>query len=134
MVRDTLFLTLEELLDLHVQLIERFGGSGGVRDPGLLESALARPRSGYYASLSEQAAALMQSLAGNHAFVDGNKRVAFAATAVFLRMNGYALVVGADLAERFLVEDVIVARADVPKIAEWLERFMVDRTRRRPIS
>jgi len=134
MVRDTLFLTLEELLDLHVQLIERFGGSGDVRDPGLLESALARPRSGYYASLSEQAAALMQSLAGNHAFVDGNKRVAFAATAVFLRMNGYALVVGADLAERFLVEDVIVARADVPKIAEWLERFMVDRTRRRPIS
>jgi len=134
MVRDTLFLTLEELLDLHVQLIERFGGSGDVRDPGLLESALARPRSGYYASLSEQAAALMQSLAGNHAFVDGNKRVAFAATAVFLRMNGYALVVGADLAERFLVGDVIVARADVPKIAEWLERFMVDRTRRRPIS
>ncbi len=134
MVRDTLFLTLEELLDLHVQLIERFGGSGGVRDPGLLESALARPRSGYYASLSEQAAALMQSLAGNHAFVDGNERVAFAATAVFLRMNGYALVVGADLAERFLVEDVIVARADVPKIAESLERFMVDRTRRRPIS
>ena len=134
MVRDTLFLTLEELLDLHVQLVERFGGSGGVRDPGLLESALARPRSGYYASLSEQAAALMQSLAGNHAFVDGNERVAFAATAVFLRMNGYALVVGADLAERFLVEDVIVARADVPKIAESLERFMVDRTRRRPIS
>lgn len=125
------FLTLQELLDLHARLTERFGGAGGVRDPGLLESALARPRSGYYASLSEQGAALMQSLAGNHAFVDGNKRVAFAATAVFLRMNGQGLVVGADDAERFLVDEVIVARADVPRIADWLERFMVARANRR---
>lgn len=127
MARETLFLTLEELLELHRQLIERFGGAGGVRDRGLLESALARPRSGYYASLSEQAAALMQSLSCNHAFVDGNERVAFAATAVFLRMNGYALAVGADEAERFLVDEVIVARADVPKIADWIERLLVGR-------
>lgn len=127
MARETLFLTLEELLELHRQLIDRFGGAGGVRDPGLLESALARPRSGYYASLSEQGAALLQSLAGNHAFLDGNKRVSFAAAAVFLRMNGYALVVGADEAERFLVEDVIVGRVDIAAIAAWLERFMVAR-------
>lgn len=127
MARETLFLTVEELLELHRRLIERFGGAGGVRDPGLLESALARPRSGYYASLSEQAAALLQSLAGNHAFVDGNKRVSFAAAAVFLRMNGYALVVSADEAERFLVGGVIVGRVDVAAIAEWLERFMVAR-------
>jgi death-on-curing protein len=127
MARETIFLAVEELLDLHRQLIARFGGAGGVRDPGLLESALARPRSGYYASLSEQAAALLQSLAGNHAFVDGNKRVPFAAAAVFLRMNGYALVVGADEAERVHVDDVIVGRVDVAAIAEWLERFMVAR-------
>lgn len=127
MARETLFLTLEELFDLHRQLIERFGGADGVRDPGLLESALARPRSGYYSSLSEQAAALMQSLAGNHAFVDGNKRVAFAATAVFLRMNGCRLEVGADEAERFLIDEVIVARTDVTMIAEWIERFLVVR-------
>lgn len=124
MARETLFLTVEEALELHRQLIERFGGAEGVRDPGLLESALARPRSGYYCSLSEQAAALMQSLAGNHAFIDGNKRVAFAATAVFLRMNGYALAVGADAAERFLIDQVIEARADVPAIAGWLERHL----------
>ncbi len=123
----TLFLTLEEVLDLHRQLIQRFGGTDGVRDPGLLESALARPRSGYYSSLSEQAAALMQSLAGNHAFVDGNKRVAFAATAVFLRMNGYALRVDADEAEGFLIDRVIVGRADVAMIAEWLEQRLVAR-------
>lgn len=127
MARETLFLTLEELFDLHRQLIERFGGADGVRDPGLLESALARPRSGYYSSLSEQAAALMQSLAGNHAFVDGNKRVAFAATAVFLRMNGCRLEVGADEAERFLIDEVIVARTDVTMIAQWIERFLVVR-------
>lgn len=127
MSRETFFLTVEEALELHRQLLERFGGAGGVRDPGLLESALGRPRSGYYSSLSEQAAALMQSLAGNHAFVDGNKRVAFAATAVFLRMNGYALKVGADEAERFLIDQVIVARVDVAAIAEWLERHLAGR-------
>jgi death-on-curing protein len=69
----------------------------------------------------------MQSLAGNHAFVDGNKRVAFAATAVFLRMNGYALRVDADEAERFLIDRLIVGRADVAVIAEWLEPRLVSR-------
>lgn len=125
MPRETLFLTLEEALDLHRQLLRRFGGAEGVRDPGLLESALARPRSGHYSSLSAQAAALMQSLAGNHAFIDGNKRVAFAATAVFLRMNGYGLHVGASEAERFLIDQIIGARAAVESIAEWIERHLV---------
>jgi death-on-curing protein len=123
--RTTLYLTLEETVDLHRQLIERFGGAVGVRDLGLLESALARPRSGYYSSISEQAAAMLQSLAGNHAFADGNKRVAFAATAVFLRMNGYKLAVDADEAERFLIDDVINGHAEVAGISDWLERFFV---------
>jgi death-on-curing protein len=125
MPRSTLYPTLEETLDLHRQLIDRFGGAVGVRDLGLLESALARPRSGYYSSISEQAAALLQSLAGNHAFVDGNKRVAFAATAVFLHMNGYKLVVDANEAERFLIDDIIKGRAEVAVISDWLERFLV---------
>lgn len=125
MARATLFLTLEEVLDLHGQLLERFGGARGVRDEGLVESALARPRSGYYESLSEQAAALLQSFASNHAFVDGNERVAFAAAAVFLRMNGHALEVGPDEAEQFLVDDVIVGHADVGTIAGWFERHLV---------
>jgi len=125
--RETLYLTLEEALDLHRQLLDRFGGAEGVRDVGLLESALARPRSGYYASLSAQAAALMQSLAGNHAFVDGNKRMAFAATAIFFGMNGYRLEVDADAAERFLIDEVIRGHADVATITAWLEQFMVAR-------
>jgi len=124
MARDSVYLTLEETLDLHRQLIKRFGGTGEVRDLGLLESALARPRSGYYSSLSEQAAALLQSLAGNHAFVDGNKRIAFAATAVFLRLNGFALRVDTDEAEHFLIDVVIKGRAEVGTIADWLERFL----------
>ena len=117
----TVFPTLEEILYLHGRLIERHGGPPGVRDLGLVESALARPRSGYYESLSEQAAALLQSFAGNHAFVDGNKRVAFAAAAVFLRLNGYRLRTDAPSAEAFLVDRVIVGRADLQEIAAWLE-------------
>ena len=113
--------TLEEILFLHARLIDRFGGAGGVRDPGLVESALARPRSGFYESLSEQAAALLQSFATNHAFVDGNKRVAFATCAIFLRLNGYRLRVEAEPAERFLVDRVIVARAELPEITGWIE-------------
>jgi len=108
---DTLFPTVEEALHLHLQLIAGFGGSPGIRDLGLLESTLARPRSGYYRTLSEQAAALMQSLTLNHAFVDGNKRMAFALTAVFLRMNGYRLTVSPDEGDRLLVNRIIVNRA-----------------------
>jgi death-on-curing protein len=124
--RSTVFPTLDEALHLHRRLLEVFGGAGGVRDPGLLESALARPRSGYYESLSLQAAALMQSLARNHAFVDGNKRMAFALTVVFLRTNGYRLAVDADEAERFLVDRVIVGRIELDPIAVWIERYVVE--------
>jgi len=124
MTRFTVYPTLEEALHLHAQLLARFGGRGGVRDLGLLESALARPKSGYYESLSEQAAALMQSLARNHAFIDGNKRMAFALCAVFLRVNGYVLQVHADEAETFLIGRVITSHAELDEIAGWLERWM----------
>lgn len=120
----TLYPTRDEALLLHALLIETFGGAPGVRDLGALESALYRPQSGFYQTLSEQAAALLQSLARNHAFVDGNKRVAFAMCAIFLRMNGYRLQVPADEGERFLVERVIVSHADVREIADWLSNGM----------
>lgn len=116
--------TLEEALHLHSRLIGRFGGAPAVRDLGLLESALARPRSGYYRSLSEQAAALLQSLALNHCFADGNKRMAFALAATFLRMNGTVLRVDAEEGERFLVGEVIVGKADLAVITSWLERHI----------
>lgn len=97
------FLTLDEALALHERLIEKFGGSPGVRDLGLLESALYRPRSGYYEDLVQMASALFESLLMNHAFVDGNKRVAFFATDVFLRMNGWRIATDVDPAYDFLV-------------------------------
>jgi death-on-curing protein len=121
-VSSTLFPTLEEALELHRVLLERFGGAQGVRDLGLLESALGRPLTGYYATLSLQAAALLQSLAMNQPFVDGNKRVAFALTAVFLRLNGWRLVVGADEGEDFVVGTVIPGRASLEDLAGWLEQ------------
>jgi death-on-curing protein len=123
-MKATLFPALEECLTLHGELIRRFGGQGGLRDPGMLESALARPRSGYYDSLSAQAAALLQSLAMNHAFTDGYKRVAFALTAIFLRMNGYRLPVNAAEGERFLIRRVIEGRADLEEITGWIESHM----------
>ena len=83
------FLTLEEVIAIHDDLIEQFGGSYGLRDMGALESALFRPQMGYYDGLNEEAAALMESLAMNHPFIDGNKRVAFFVTAAFLRLNGW---------------------------------------------
>jgi death-on-curing protein len=76
---------------MHSLLIRQFGGSDGVRDVGLLEAALFRPQTGYYSDIIEEAAALLESLAVNHPFVDGNKRVAFAVTDVFLRINGYEI-------------------------------------------
>lgn len=123
----TRYLSLEELLELHRRVLALHGGSDGVRDMGLVESALARPKSGYYESLSEQAAALLQSFASNHAFVDGNKRVAWVAADVFLRVNGYKLRVSASVAERFIIQRVIKKHLDVRDIAKWLEKYMVAR-------
>lgn len=117
----TLFPTLEETLELHRLVLERFGGQPGVRDLGMLQSALGRPQTGYYDTLWQQAAALLQSLAMNHPFIDGNKRVAFALTATFLRMNKHRLVVTTADGEAFLLQKVIAGRADVMEIASWLE-------------
>ena len=124
MIQAVLFPTLQETLELHAQLLKRFGGTSGVLDMGLLESALVRPQTGYYDTLSMQAAALLQSLCQNHCFVDGNKRVAFASTAIFLRMNGYRLIVNADDGELFLIEQVIKNRLAIEDIATRLEDCM----------
>lgn len=85
------FLTVADVLALHEVLILRYGGSPGVRDLGALESAINRPQTGYYEDILSEAAALFESLAINHPFVDGNKRIAFAAVDVFLRINGWQL-------------------------------------------
>ena len=95
-------LTLVEILAIHADQIERYGGSPGIRDLGALEAALYRPQTGYYADLIEQAAALWESLAQNHSFIDGNKRTAFAATYTFLSINGAQLTANADKTFAFI--------------------------------
>jgi len=89
------YLTVVELLAIHADQIDRYGGSHGVRDLGLLEAALYRPQTGYYVDLIEEAAALWESLAQNHAYIDGNKRVAFAGMYTFLAINGARFTAGA---------------------------------------
>ena len=83
--------TVDEVIAVHARLIASFGGSLGIRDRGALESALARPQSGYYSDVIQEAAALWESLSQNHPFIDGNKRVAVTTTAAFLRVNGHRL-------------------------------------------
>ncbi len=85
------YVSSTEILFLHHALLERYGGAPGVRDMGAVEAAVFRPQCGYYDSIAEEAAALLESLLMGHPFVDGNKRVAFAACDVFLRINGQRL-------------------------------------------
>ncbi len=89
------YLTVVEVLGIHADQIERYGGSNGVRDPGLLEAALYRPQTGHYADLIEEGAALWESLSQNHAFIDGHKRTAFAAMYTFLVINGARIMADA---------------------------------------
>ncbi len=82
------YLTMDDVLWIHGEQLREYGGASGVRDAGLVESALLRPQTGYYSDLIEEASALWESLAMNHGFVDGNKRVGFACTIIFLEANG----------------------------------------------
>jgi len=114
------FLSLDEAIEIHSVLIKRFGGPQEIRDLGLLESALYRPQTGYYKTLEEMAAALFESLIRNHPFVDGNKRVAFFATDVFLRMNGYKFQVEAVSAHRFLMNLFDSNCCDLEHLLPWI--------------
>src|SRR5438067_10615275 len=101
------YLTKEEVIELHRQGLDRFGGMPGLRDEGLLDSALAQPRATFggeelHATMAAKAAALAFSLVNNHPFADGNKRVGFAALAVFLELNSQKLICSPDDGEAAL--------------------------------
>jgi death-on-curing protein len=90
------YLTAEQVLFIHSRIIDETGGMHGIRDLGLLESAVSRPRATFrnkdlYPTSFHKAAALMESLVKNHPFIDGNKRMAITSAAIFLQMNGYLL-------------------------------------------
>jgi death-on-curing protein len=115
------FPTIEEVIATHDLLIEEIGGAHGLRDEGALASAVWRPQMGYYSSLIEEAAALMESLSQNHPFVDGNKRVAFVITDTFLRMNGYYINCLRDDAYAFFMELYESHSFRFANLIPWLE-------------
>lgn len=111
------FLSLDEVLELHTDQISSFGGTPGVRDEGLLESALAQPKATFggqflHPTISEQAAAYLYHIAMNHPFIDGNKRTAFAVMDTFLRLNGCTLSLTDDRAYDLVMR---VARGTMTK-------------------
>jgi death on curing protein len=118
------YLTLVDVLAMHADQIERYGGSRGVRDLGLLEAALYRPQTGYYADLIEEAAALWESLAENHPFVDGNKRTAFAATFTFLAINGARLKADAEETYLFIASLYEANEFRFDKLVAWLRHHV----------
>src|SRR2546430_17299553 len=114
------YLTVAEVLAMHTDQIERYGGSHGLRDGGLLESALYRPQTGYYADLIEEAAALWESLSQNHPFIDGNKRTAFAVTYTFLAINGAQLTADAEDVYAFVPRLYEKGEFSFEKLVPWL--------------
>jgi death on curing protein len=112
--------TVAEAMEMHRLLISEFGGMRGLRDRGLLEAAIYRPQNGYHDDLIHEAAALMESLANNHAFLDGNKRISLAVTDTFLRVNGFYLELEPLTAHRFITEAIGKREFRIRQIREWL--------------
>ena len=120
-----LYPTVDEVIATHALLIARFGGSQGIRDRGALESALARPQSGYYADIIQEAAALWESLSQNHPFLDGNKRVAVTVTAAFLKVNGYRLEFDDAEVFSFLAGLYETRPLNFNQLESWLRKHVV---------
>lgn len=118
------YLTPEQVLFIHARLIEETGGEHGVRDLGLLQSAVARPQAVFggkelYPDIHHKAAALLESLVNNHPFIDGNKRTGITAAAIFLRINHYSLAASNQEVESFVLS-VASGGQSFDSILEWL--------------
>ena len=123
------FLTLDQVLSLHQLQISQFGGSAGVKDEGLLLSALAQPQAGFgdeyfHKDLFEMAAAYLFHLVKNHAFHDGNKRIAALTAAVFLQVNGLMITADEDEFEK-LVMDAAQSISSKEQIADFFRKNTV---------
>lgn len=127
----TRYLTKEQIIRIHRELIGRYGGLHGVRDQALLESAIGRYQSGYYADVIEEAAALLESLGVNHPFYDGNKRIAVNATLTFLIINGYRLLFDEKQLFDFLVELFESRHFSFAALDPWLRKSVVELIERR---
>lgn len=115
-----IYLTLDEALFIHREQLRLFGGAPGIRDLGLVEAALLRPQTGYYDGVFDEAAALWESLAMNHGFVDGNKRVAFACVDIFLELNGRRIVAEPADVIAFIYERLETGKMNKDNLLVWL--------------
>ncbi len=125
------FLDTDEVLLIHADQIERYGGGLGVRDNGLLESAMAQPQATFggqwlHPTLFEMAAAYLFHLVENHPFLDGNKRVGTAAAIVFLKTNGFNIRAADEEMTNFVLE-VAQGRINKSVIAEFLRSHATER-------
>jgi death-on-curing protein len=118
----TVYLTPIEVMVMQRVLVERFGGAHGLRDAGALEAALFRPQSGYYDDIVWEAAALFESLAMNHPFIDGNKRIAFAAVDVFLRVNGWRIQGKPMAVHKWMIGALERGAFNIANIEPWLRK------------
>jgi death on curing protein len=123
---DIVFLSIEQVVELHEDLIRLYGGLGGVRDAGLLESAIAMPQAAFggeylHQTVAEMAAAYLFHLCLNHPFHDGNKRIAFATAGIFLGLNGF--VIDAAPEEEY---DITIAVASGSCSKEQLTKFLAE--------
>ncbi len=116
------YLTIADILSMHDDQIERYGGASGIRDPGQLEAALFRPQTGYYSDLIAEAAALWESLSQNHPFIDGNKRTAFAAVYTFLAINGIGITADAAKIWEFISCLYEIHSFEFEKLDAWLRK------------
>ncbi len=120
------YLTVADLVRISERMVGKWGGLFGVRDRGLLESVVARPQSGYYQDVFEEAAALCESLLQNHPFLDGNKRVGVVATAVFLRWNGYRLKFADREMYGWLMDLYETGRVTKQSLGSWIRTDVVE--------
>jgi death-on-curing protein len=116
------YLTVAEVYRMQYRLIELFGGLHGVRDKGAVEAAVFRPQTGYYKSIEEEAAAVMESLGNNHGFLDGNKRIAFTAADVFLRRNGFYMEVEGLDGDAFIYGSLDRHEFRFAQILDWIRQ------------
>lgn len=123
------WITLNVILAIHEEQLDEHGGLVGVRDQGLLESALARPEhlAAYgEPDAAELAAAYGYGISRNHPFLDGNKRTAFVATLLFLRLNGYNLI-ATDMEKVLKMLDVAAGEISEEAFAEWIRQYSAAR-------
>jgi death-on-curing protein len=126
---DRVYLTVAEVIAIHHHQIEEYGGEHGMLNQGSLEAAVFRPQAGYYNDIGEEAAALLESLVNNHAFVDGNKRVGFAAVHTFLLVNGFDLDVTTKAAFEFMMRSMAEGKFRFALLHEWISAHLVPLSR-----